>query len=123
MELNREEGTDTQTITFKGNLMPNYYSRWFPPRASEKNKIQYHYVEVPHISIKFKVKEDNSIDNVDSNIEIFLEGKKIGQVTGDWCYSGTHAEIFTIFGDSDFLVLRLWFYWIHTDFSRKCFGG
>ena len=32
MELNREEGTDSQTITFKGNMIPNYYSRWFPPR-------------------------------------------------------------------------------------------
>ena len=122
MKLNRIVGTNSQTITFKGNRMPNYYSRWFPPRAPEK-KIQYHHVKVPQISIKFRVKEEYSIVNVDSNIDIFLDDLKIGQVTGDWCYSGIHAEIFTIFGDSDFLVLRLWMYWINTDFSRKCFGG
>ena len=34
MKLNRIVGTNSQTITFKGNRMPNYYSRWFPPRDS-----------------------------------------------------------------------------------------
>ena len=122
MEENKGVG-DIQIISFKGNRMPDYYPRWFPPRPSENKNIQYHDVEVPQITIRFKVKEDKLIANVDSDLEIFLDDLKIGQVTGDWRYSRPHAEVFTVFGDSDYVVLRLWLYWIHTNFSKDFLRG
>lgn len=119
MELKKQQGNEYQIISFVGNRMPYYYSRWFPPRPSENNKIQYSDTEVPLIEVKFKVKDEDGISNVDSDIDITLDNEKIAEVTGDWRYSWPHAEVFTVFGDSDYLVLRLWLYWIHKNFSKN----
>ncbi len=120
MELSLpEEESEFRIITFKGNKMPIYYSRWFPPKPSENGNIQYYSVEVPNIEIKFRVKDDKFISSVNSDIDILLNNNKIAQVTGDLRYSWPHAEIFTIFGDTDYLVVRLWFYWINGNFSKN----
>jgi hypothetical protein len=123
MELTQEG--EYCKMSFKGNLMPSYYSRWFPPRPSDNNKIQYYDVESPPITINFesKINDDNSSMNVNSDIVISLDNKKIAQITGDWHYSWLHPELFTIFGDSRYIVLRVWLYWIHKNFSRNIFLG
>ena len=114
-----EEGNEFQIISFKGNRIPLYYSRWFPPRPLENKKIEYHDIDAPNIKIKFKVKENNNIPQVNSDIDILLndDPNPIATISEDWRYSSLHGEIFTIFGDADYLVLRLWCYWINGNFS------
>ncbi|NIO37113.1 hypothetical protein GTO27_05355, partial [Candidatus Bathyarchaeota archaeon] len=43
--------------------------------------------------------------------------------SGDWRYSWPHAELFTVFGDERYLVLRFWLYWIHENYSKNVFMG
>ena len=118
------QSDNTQSISFKGNKIPMYYPRWFPPRPLENKSIEYYNVEVPHLSLKFKSKTaSNSFASVDSDIDIFLNGDKIAEVTGDWRYSWPHAEIFTVYGDAQYIVLRLWLYWIHTHYAKNTFPG
>lgn len=117
-----KEGNEIHEISFKGSRVPLYYPRWFPPRPLENEDIQYCDIDVPNIKIKFKVKENAFIPQVDSDIDIFLndDPNPIARISEDWRYSSLHAELFTIFGDSDYLILRLWCYWINANFS---FGG
>jgi hypothetical protein len=117
-----KEGSEFHIISFKGSKVPLYYPRWFPPRPSENKKIEYSEIDVPNIKIKFKVKESAFIAQVDSDIDIFLndDPNPIARISEDWRYSSLHAELFTIFGDSDYLILRLWCYWVNANFS---FGG
>lgn len=118
MVLTKDEASKSYLLSFKGNKMPYYYSRWFPPRPTQNNEIKYYQVAAPQITIKFKFRENNFITSIDSDIDIFLEDTKIAQLTGDWRYSWPHAELFTIFGDTHYLVLRLWLYWVHGKFSK-----
>ena len=122
-ELMKNKATHSATISFKGTRMPSYYSRWFPPRTSKNKMLQYHDIEAPNILIKFKFKEARLIPDINSHIDIFLDGIKIAQVTGDWQYSWPHAEFFTIFGDNRYFVLRLWLYWIKAEFSNSLLQG
>jgi hypothetical protein len=123
MEIMTQSG-NTESISFKGNKIPMYYPRWFPPRPRENKSIEYYNVEVPRLSIKFKSRtEGNSFASVDSDIDIFLDRDKIAEVTGDWRYSWPHAEIFTVYGDAQYIVLRLWLYWIHTYYAKNSFHG
>jgi hypothetical protein len=116
------------SISFRGSRVPIYYSRWFPIRPSEK-RIQYYDLDPPSIRINFKVKEDNNSNNreffrnIDSDISILLDNKEIAKITEDWHYSWPHIELFTIFGDSSYLVLRLWLCWIRKKFSDNIFLG
>lgn len=108
------------TITFTGNTMPQYYSRWFPPR---KAPIQYHTVKAPRISIEFEAQKNALTQNINSDIDVFLNDKKIAEVKGDRHYSWPHAELFTLFGNSDYVVLRFWLYWLHGNYSTKIVLG
>jgi hypothetical protein len=107
-----KERNEFQTISFKGNRIPLYYPRWFPPK-----KIQYYETNAPNIKIKFKVKETAFIPQVDSDIDILLNDNPIARISDDWHYSSLHAEIFTIFENANYFVLRLWCYWINANFS------
>lgn len=123
IRMNMSQEGEICTILFKGNLMPHYYSRWFPPRPSQGMVISYHDIEAPPIALKFMVKKDDVTSNVNSDIEIFLNKNKIAEISGDWHYSWPHAELFTVFGDSDNLVLRVWLYWIHENYSKNILLG
>jgi hypothetical protein len=126
MEMNPpKEGNEFLIISFKGSRIPLYYPRWFPPRPLENKKIQYYDINVPNIKIKFKVKENDFNPEVNSDIDILLndDPNPIARISDDWCYSSLHAEIFTIFGDADYLVLRLWCYWVNAKFSNTLKGG
>ena len=113
MELKKDERDQRAEISFKGNRVPSYYSRWFPPRPLQNQQIKYHDVEAPRITIKFDFRDSILASNIESNIDIFLdENKEYTQVTGDWRYSWPHVELFSIFGDDRYFVLRLWLYWI-----------
>lgn len=118
MILTKDKASKTYLLSFKGNKVPYYYSRWFPPRPSQNNHIKYYQVAAPQIKLNFKFRENNSISIIDSDIDIFLENTKIAQVSGDWRYSWPHAELFTVFGDGHYFVLRLWLYWVHGMFSK-----
>jgi hypothetical protein len=122
-----KEGNEFQIISFKGTRIPLYYPRWFPPRPSENKKIQYYDIDAPNIKIKFKAKvnKNDFIPEVDSDIDILLndDPNPIAKISDDWCYSSLHPEIFTIFGDADYLVLRLWCYWINANFSNSLREG
>ncbi len=123
VKTNLTQEGESCTISFTGNEMPTYYSRWFPPRPSEGKGIRYCGVNTPSITIKFKVKKEEFSTNVNSDIDICLGKEKIAQVTGDWNYSLPHAELFAVFENSDFFVLRLWLYWIHENYSRSILRG
>jgi hypothetical protein len=121
MNLSQEE--ELCTISFMGSIMPLYYSRWFPPRPSRGEAIRYFGTEAPPITIKFKAEGTEVSTNINSDIDVFLGEKKIAEIAGDWRYSWPHAELFTVFGDSDYLVLRFWLYWIHENYSTNPFLG
>ncbi len=123
VKMNLSQEGELCTISFAGNKMPLYYSRWFPSRPGEGKAIHYCHVDAPAITIKFKAKSDEVSTNINSDIDIFFGDEKIAQVTGDWLYSWPHAELFTVFGDSSYLVLRFWLYWIHENYSNKFFRG
>jgi hypothetical protein len=108
------------SITPTGSEMPKYYSRWFPSRTKT---IEYRPVDTPQISIEFLANEKGGIKNIDSDIIIRLGNSVIAKVEGDWNYSWPHAELFTVFGDADYLVLRFWLYWLHGYYSTKPFLG
>jgi hypothetical protein len=114
------EGNEFQTMSFKGSRTPLYYPRWFPP-----SEIQYYDIEAPNIQIKFKVKENDFIPQVNSDIDIFLndDPNRITRISGDWCYSSVHPEIFTLFGNADYFVLRIWCYWVNANFSNSLRAG
>jgi len=121
MDMNKED--DSYIISFTGNRVPLYYSRWFPPRPSENKRIQYGHIKVPQISIKFKADRDKVSQNVTSDIDIIMDDDKIAQISGDWRYGWPHTELFTVFGDERYLVLRFWLYWIHENYSKNVFMG
>jgi len=122
MDVSPDDSNGLRTVTFKGSKVPLYYPRWFPPRPSKNEKIQYYETNAPDIKIKFKAKDSNFIPEIDSDIDIFLNDEPIAQIVGDWCYSSLHAEIFTIFGNSDYFVLRVWFYWVNATFANTFSG-
>jgi hypothetical protein len=125
VKMQLTEQGESCNLTFKGNRIPTYYSRWFPPRPLENKKIQYYDIQLPFLEIKFSAKHDNNNNifrSVTSDLDILLDNNRIAQVTGDWRYSWPHAELFTVLDDSrDFIVLRLWMYWIHKNFSNNFF--
>jgi len=125
MDISPGDADDLRIITFKGSKIPLYYSRWFPPRPSENEKIQYYEINVPNIKIKFKAKESNFIQEINSDIDIFLndDPNPIAKISDDWCYSSLHAEIFTISGKADYFVLRVWCYWVNATFSKTFRDG
>jgi hypothetical protein len=122
MDISPDDKNGLRTITFKGSKVPSYYPRWFPPRPSENEKIQYYETNAPNIKIKFKAKDSNFIPEINSDIDIFLNDEPIAKIVDDWHYSSLHSEIFTIFGNADYFVLRVWFYWINATFSNTFKG-
>jgi hypothetical protein len=66
---------------------------------------------------------NKNFKDIDSNIDIFLDDKKIAQIAGDLQYSRYHAELFTLFGNKEYLILRFWLYWIHKNFSKNILLG
>ena len=122
MYISPDDKNGLRTITFKGSKVPSYYPRWFPPRPSKNEKIQYFETNPPNIKIKLKVKDSNFIPEIDSDIDIFLNNEPIAKIVDDWRYSSLHAEIFTIFGNADYFVLRIWFYWVNATFSNTFRG-
>jgi hypothetical protein len=118
MELMKDDASKSYLLSFKGNKLPSYYSRWFPPRPSENNRIKYYQVSAPQITVSFKFRKNSPFSIIDSDIDIFLENTKIAQVSGDWRFSWPHAELFTVFGDAQYFVLRLWLYWVNGMFSK-----
>ena len=122
MNISPDDRNGLKTITFKGSKVPMYYPRWFPPRPSENKKIQYSDIDAPNIKIKFKSKDSNFIPEINSDIDIFLNDDHIAKIVDDWRYSSLHAEIFTIFGNADYFVLRVWFYWVNATFSNTFRG-
>jgi len=124
MAISPVDRKSLKTITFKGSKVPLYYPRWFPPRPSENKKIQYSNIDVPNIKIKFKERENTFIPQVDSDIDIFLNDdlNPIARISGDWRYSSLHTELFTIFGNAKYFILRVWFYWVNAKFSNTFRG-
>jgi hypothetical protein len=115
---------DYNSISFVGNKMPIYYSRWLPPPLSQdSNMTEYKDIQCPSIAIKFRYKVEQSIESIDSDLLIFLEGNKIAEISGDWKNSRPHAELFTVFGDKEYLILRLWLYWIYESMSKNTLRG
>lgn len=119
MTLSREG--DRAEISFEGNLIPDYYSRWFPPRPVEKRNVEYHAINVPPFKIRFQTAVESGVSSIGSDLKILMDGKKVAQIFGDWRYSWPHAELFTFLGDSKYLVLRVWLYWLHEKFSENPF--
>jgi hypothetical protein len=121
MDMSPIDRNGFKAITFKGNRIPLYYPRWFPPRPSENKKIEYSDIDVPNIKIKFKTEGSNFMSEINSDIDIFLndDPNPIARIADDWHYSSLHAELFTIFGNADYFVLRVWFYWINANFSNS----
>lgn len=103
---------DTNLFEFKGDLIPQYYSRWFPPK-----QINYDKTEFPKIKIEFKKNNSGIVSPIIIKLETTQGLKKIGSVEGDLDYSNFNAEIFSLFPGSQFFVLRTWFYWIHKNFE------
>lgn len=109
----------TATMTFSGSRLPRYYCRWFPPRPNEGESIRYDDVKtLPDLKLKFTFERmrDTPHKNIGSDIQIYLQDSKIAEVLGDWKFSWVHSELFTVFGDSKYVALRVWLYWIHRDF-------
>ncbi|MFX0133416.1 MAG: DUF4332 domain-containing protein [Candidatus Hodarchaeota archaeon] len=108
-------------ITFKGNMIPEYYPRWWPPW-----KIKY-----------FPIKNQDKISNLvvrsypDGVARVFykfngkmepigeLKGRLTAAVFNDPLLMTT-AEIFRFFSD-DFIVLRVWFWWFDLRLNAKRF--
>jgi hypothetical protein len=124
MDISPRDRNGFKTITFKGNRIPLYYPRWFPPKPSENEKIEYSDIDVPNIKIKFKTEDSKFMSEINSDIDIFLndDPNPIARIADDWCYSSLHAELFTIFGNADYFVLRVWFYWVNATFSNTLRG-
>ncbi|NVM04022.1 MAG: DUF4332 domain-containing protein [Candidatus Helarchaeota archaeon] len=106
-------------ITFKGNMIPEYYPRWWPPW-----KIKY-----------FPVKNQDKISNLvvrsypDGAAKVFYkfngEIQQIGELKGRLTPAVfndpllmTTAEVFRFFSD-DFIVLRVWFWWFDLRMNAK----
>lgn len=122
MDVSPDDKNGLKTVTFKGDKVPLYYPRWFPPRPSKNENIQYYETNAPNIQIKFKAKDSNFIPEIDSDIDIFLNDEPIAKIVDDWCYSSLHAEIFTIFENANYFVLRVWLYWVNATFSNTFRG-
>lgn len=118
-KMNISKERDRVEVSFKGSLIPEYYCRWFPPRPAENRNVKYYAIKAPLIKMRFQATERYGLSSVDSNLEIFMDEKKIAKVFDDWRYSWPHAELFTFLGDSKYLVLRLWLYWLHERFSEN----
>ncbi|MFX1450188.1 MAG: DUF4332 domain-containing protein [Promethearchaeota archaeon] len=106
-------------ITFEGNMIPEYYPRWWPPW-----KIKY-----------FPIKNLDKISNLvvrsypKGEARVFykfngelhqigeLEGRLTPAVFNDPLLMTT-AEIFRFFSD-DFIVLRIWFWWFDLRMNAK----
>ena len=117
MDISPNDKNGVRTITFNGDKVPSYYPRWFPPKPSENEKIHYYDINTPNIKIKFKAKDSKFISQINSDIDIFLNDDQIAKIVDDWHYSSLHSELFTIFENEDYFVLRVWFYWIDATFS------
>jgi len=118
---NGRMGGTYKEIIFEGSQIPEYYPRWYPPQ-----KIKY-----------FPIKNSEKISNLfirsysDGTADIFYRingaphqiGELKGRLTSDVFKDPlqmTTAEIFRFFSD-DFIVLRIWFWWIDQRLNRKLF--
>jgi hypothetical protein len=121
VRMNHTVKGNCANITFEGTRIPDYYSRWFPPRYSNGETIRYLQEKYPEISIEYA--EDDS--GINSPMWIFLwkngHKKKIGSLQGDLRYARPHAELFALLPSGGIFVLRLWLYWIHKRFQGNFF--
>ncbi len=115
MRLDRVQN-DLRIIRFEGTKMPIYYPRWFPPKPTKGEKIQYVEEWYPELTVEFE-ENDRSLY---SPIRIYLHKngskKKICNIEGDLMYSWPHVELFSLLPDEGIMVLRVWLYWIHKRF-------
>ncbi|MHA1384203.1 MAG: DUF4332 domain-containing protein [Candidatus Helarchaeota archaeon] len=106
-------------ITFKGNMIPDYYPRWWPPQVIKyhpiihKDKISNLVIKITrlgftHIYYKF---------NGDLHEIAELKGRLTPAVFHDPLLMTT-AEVFRFFSD-DFIVLRIYFWWIDLRMNDK----
>jgi hypothetical protein len=113
---------NNNTLSFHGNNLPIYYSRWFPVRPPET--LQYLSLEYP--AIKVQVKKVNN--EIVAPVEISIASdnganKKIAVINGDIACSNIHAELFSFIPEKKIYVLRLWVYWINKRFDEGFFNA
>lgn len=116
----QKDSDSKSPLQFEGSYVPQYYSRWFPPRITlMPNSFPYVQMQIPPIKIKFKKTPEPYGIGVGSDIKIYLENNLIAKINGDWHNSCFHAEIFSVLGDDNYFILRSWFYWIRKKFSNN----
>ena len=110
---------ETSQLNFRGQMVPDYYHRWFPSGTnSSKNAFQKY---LPMDADKFKIRIDKifkpplTLDD-DSKVSILFNGNPVAEVGGDLKFSEPHVDLFAVFKEDDpyssmFAILRLWFIW------------
>ncbi len=98
-------------ITFIGSQIPEYYPRWYPPQ-----RVRYFPIRNEKVSnLVLRSYSDGTariLYNINGNL--IQIGELKGDLTSDVFNDPlqmTTAEVFRFFSD-DFLVLRIWFWWL-----------
>ncbi|MHA1378899.1 MAG: DUF4332 domain-containing protein [Candidatus Helarchaeota archaeon] len=109
-------------ITFQGNLIPDYYPRWWPPQViryhpiSQKDKISNLVVRITRVGFtKIYYKFNGDLHEIAE-----LKGRLTPAVFHDPLLMTT-AEVFRFFSD-DFIILRIYFWWIDKRMNDKRWG-
>ncbi|MHA1381257.1 MAG: DUF4332 domain-containing protein [Candidatus Helarchaeota archaeon] len=106
-------------ITFEGSQIPEYYPRWYPPRKIKYFPIK-SYKKVSNLIIR-SYPDGTARIYYNMNGELRKIGELKGKLTSDVFNDPlqmTTAEIFRFFHD-DFLVCRIWFWWIDRRANRN----
>jgi hypothetical protein len=120
VRMSMEIKSDIRTIKLVGNKIPFYYSRWFPrDKIIQENEFEYYETQIPSIILEFKEDSRFDIPKINSDVTIYLDEVKIAEIGGDWKHSYIHAELFSISKRANYLVLRIWFYWLHENFDKN----
>jgi hypothetical protein len=110
----KEKNSQSTTITFEGNLVGNYYPRWYPEHYSLFNNNKNYYQAdslISNISLKtFKKLEGQDRDR----IFLYFKQRKVGTIEGDMEGASYHIDVFKF---NKAFIIRIWFLWI----SKKQF--
>lgn len=110
----KERNSQGTTITFEGNLVGNYYPRWYPEHCSLFNDSKNYYQLdnfISNISLKtFKKLEGQERDT----IFLYFKQRKVGTIEGDMEGASYHIDVFKF---NNAFIIRIWFLWI----SKKQF--
>ncbi|HLN33655.1 MAG TPA: hypothetical protein VK250_00075 [Nitrososphaeraceae archaeon] len=110
----KEHNSQNTTITFEGNLLGNYYPRWYPEHYSLFNDSKNYYQLdnfISNISLKtFKKLEGQDRDR----IILYFKQRKVGTIDGDMEGASYHIDVFKF---NNAFIIRIWFLWI----SKKQF--